>query len=65
MNQEIIDFISYYVEKHHREAHRPAFEVCQHRGCQRARQLEVYMLLTGRYVPAKMAWLMGLRNEWN
>lgn len=66
MDQEIIDFITYYLDKHYREGHRPAFEVCPHPGCRRARRLEMYLLLTGRYVAAKMGWLLGqLRSEWN
>lgn len=58
MTSDLLAFILYAFERHLHDAHRADFETCQRRTCRRARQLEVYLILTGQWVEVAYGWLV-------
>ena len=57
MNEDILAFISYAFNRHCRDGHNADFELCQRRTCKRARQLEIYLVLSDQWIEAAMGWL--------
>jgi hypothetical protein len=57
MITDIIAFIFITHSNHWSDHHNTDFEVCQRTTCKRARQLEVYLQLTGQWVEAAYGWL--------
>ena len=57
MNRDILAFIAYAFNRHCRDGHNADFELCQRRTCKRARQLEVYLILTGQWLDAAYEFL--------
>lgn len=54
MITDIVTFILYAFEQHRRDGHAGGFDGCRRRNCKRARQLEVYLILMGRWVEAAL-----------
>lgn len=52
-------FVAYHHDRHQREhAHLGGFDTCPRCGCRRARQIEIYLILTGQWVEAAYGWLV-------
>lgn len=54
---DYIEFISYAFRRHCRDGHAGDFEHCRRQMCRRARQLEIYLILTGQWIDAAYSWL--------
>lgn len=59
IDRDYIEFINYAFLRHLREHPRADFETCSNRTCRRARQLEIYLILAGRWADAVVGWLSG------
>lgn len=58
MLSDLLAFVHYARERHVRDGHRAGFDGCQRRMCRRARQIEVYLILTGQWIEAAYGWLV-------
>lgn len=57
MSEIILAYINYAYERHSNDGHRADFEVCPRRTCRRARQLEIYLILTDQWLRAAYNWM--------
>ena len=57
MNRDMLAFIAYAYNRHCCDGHLSEFDYCQRRTCKRARQLEVYLTLTGQWLDAAYEFL--------
>lgn len=57
MLTDLLAFVSYAHTQHQADGHRDCFECCRRRNCRRARQIEIYLILTGQWVEAAYGWL--------
>ena len=54
---DYLAFIAYAFNRHAHEGHRSDFEICHRATCRRARQIEMYLILTGQWVELALGWL--------
>lgn len=58
MPTDLLHFIAYHHDRHTREhTHLGSFETCPRCECRRARQIEIYLILTGQWIAAAYGWL--------
>lgn len=57
MAELMLEFINYAYDRHLGDGHRGDFETCPRRTCRRARQLEIYLILTGKWLNAAYNWM--------
>lgn len=58
MTAAMLEFVNYAWQRHNRDGHLSHFDCCPRRLCRRARQLEVYLILTGQWAEAAYGWLV-------
>lgn len=57
MAELMLEFINYAYGRHRHDGHAAPFDTCPRRTCRRARQLEIYLILTGKWLNAAYNWM--------